>query len=826
MCIFLIAVQINNTLAEKPEFLGKIHYDYFEGEWESTPDFGILTPIKSGQLDNFDLSIAKRDTNFAIRFTGTIDVPVKGKYLVSVKANDVCRMYVGNELVVQIDGFRGRRPKQIDNVIEIDAGEHSVIMTYLQRKRRKVLAVNVTGPQFYKVDKRQWLYIGWENDHPKTLTFMGGSFNPGRSSNIQFTVDVNNKSYYPDEFADDRRDQIGWHLADEYLPSPVSTWRAGNINVQIQHFANRILDDKATAVYSRVSLSNSWNRKIDATLNLNTGPDRVICLTADANASNDYSSKYRVEIPANKSVTIDFITLANGTASPEELKKIGSFDSNYNAVMDYYKSRINKLTHPVILPNSKLVSLFKSAQIVMWESIVKVENGDLEMRGSGGNDVGYYQYDRTFSHDVPNMVAQFIREGEFEVARGIMESSYYQKLGQKLEQDYLDAIPKYIIPYALYLQFSGDTDYFTADVLKNIQATAHLIHSHRDFDDVPGHKGIMQKSNTLDNRSDYLIVDNFAALHGLAAYKYICDYFQDTNESLWAANEMKDLNQSFNQALDYTMARREVDWYMAAIDDDSYFWRRGYDGNWIGTSMMMSTFPWNASLKGFDLGGTWKDAFDRSIDNAIHLRNISNYNIPQGSWGAWWGSEYGSVYNTAQGLQTLFSDKHRTLVIKNLEFLSNNETAPFQWGESFVQGKNKRDWTRPSADYETWGLSYNKQGLLESCISVNTNGNLIIGRGIPMHWSKPGDVIQWKNVRINNNKKIDFTIEFEDKLVTLKMSGDQPEGGVNFNLPIFVNNVGKVTVDGKATGSQDYSSGEIVINKPFRNITVTLKKDN
>ena len=33
----------------------------------------------------------------------------------------------------------------------------------------------------YEPDKRHWLYFGWENDHPKALSFMGGGLIPRRA---------------------------------------------------------------------------------------------------------------------------------------------------------------------------------------------------------------------------------------------------------------------------------------------------------------------------------------------------------------------------------------------------------------------------------------------------------------------------------------------------------------------------------------------------------------------------------------------------------------------------------------------------------------------
>ena len=423
------------------------------------------------------------------------------------------------------------------------------------------------------------------------------------------------------------------------------------------------------------------------------------------------------------------------------------------------------------------------------------------------------------------MICQFIREGDFEPAKALLEGACNKRLGVELEQDYLDALGKYLVEYALYLQCSGDRDYFNDELMADIKHAAHSIMKYRNTDDQPGHSGIMQKSNTLDNGLDFLVVDNFSTLHGLVAYKYICESFADEKETAWAQGQMQLLNKSFNQALDFCMERRGVDWYMASFDDDIHFWKRGYDGNWLGTTLMMSTFPYDAMLQGMDLEGTWKQAFDRTIENSIELRDKSDYDIPPRSWGAWWGHEYGTPYNAGMALQMMFSEKHRTHVIESLEFLLDNQSSPYQWGESFDRGLNEDDWTAPAADYESWALGFIRQALLEACISVKTDGQLIIGRAIPDRWMTADSAIEWKDVRINGGKKLDFRIESQENYITLSLDGDRPDGDIVFNLPLFVENITEVIVDGNACSSYDNSLGTITAQASAKNIKVAIRKN-
>jgi hypothetical protein len=810
----------------------KKQYAYYEGEWTKMPNLDNLTAKKTGSMEKFDLSPKERDDNYAFRYTAILEIPIDGKYLFWQRGSDTCIVSIDNDVVFVNDGNAkggfetiSARPKSWEQLVYLKAGSHIIKADYMSRKKSRSFKLFVEGPDLYKIDSFQWLYFGWIYDHPKTWSLMGGTVVPGRKMRIQYAIESDGQLYTPDEFAPNRKEAIKWYLADNYIPSPVSEWNAGKVKIEIQHFANRVANDNATAVYSKVTIRNEDKEEKQVRLIINAGPKWEIPLTFDPTYHDDYYMHYDLTLRADKSSSLDFVALATGEATVEDLKSSGDFATNYKIMSNYYNTRMAGLAMPVTLPNQNLVYYYKSAQIIMWESVVRGVNGDIEMRTSGGSPTRIYNYDRTFSHDVPNMVDQFIREGDYELAKSIMESEYYRKLGEVLGNNFLDAIPKYIIPYVKYLQLSGDKAYFTPEKKENLKAVARSIHDFRDFEASEGHTGIMQQSGTLDNKSDFLIVDNFAALHGLAAYKYFCEYFGETDEAAWAEEEMNDLNDALNAALDHTMKRRGVGWYMAALDDNSYFWKNGYDGNWIGTCLMMSTFPWSASLQGSNLGGTWKETFDKSIDNALHLRNKSDYDIPERSWGAWWGHEYGAAYNAAMGMQLLFSDKHRTEVVENLEFLLDNQSAPLQWGESFDRGMNEKDWTRPAADLNTWAMGFDKQAIQEINIALMANGSVIIGRGVPVRWSRDGNIIEWKNVRVGNGKKLDYKLSFKKKVLILDLAGDQPDGEIIINLPVMKNNIANVTADEIKISNWDSTAGKVTVPAVSKKVKINLKND-
>lgn len=677
---------------------------------------------------------------------------------------------------------------------------------------------------FYPNDHTKWTYFGWEFDHPKSWSFMGGAVSPGQRSTIQFAVSIQGRIYFPDELAADRRQKIKWYLKDGYVPAPVSEWDAGPVHVKIYHFADRVLGDQATAVYSRVELSSSSTTAIAVVLNVGAASDFAIPLSGHPQGMAGDRMFYECSVGGGKIEVRDFVSLANGEATPALLAGAGDLDSHYESMKTHWDGRQATLTHPVTLPSPLVVDMFKALQITARQNMIKVGDSN-EIHAAPANPVGLMSYDITFYHDIPNYIDQWMREGDCDFARKALDDPYYRTLNTTNYKyvNYIDTIGKYLLPAAEYLRVTGDKSYFTPERVVDMKKAAKNIHATRVLED-PAHPGLMAKSQDFENWAeggDYLLCDNWGALHGLQAYKYICDYLGDNEEAKWAAAEMEDMNDCLNKAIEKCCLENNTPYYFGAFDKETLDRYRESNYSWVPYSGALSTFPWGAYLKGFELGGAWKDRFDVSIEYALRERDKKR--IPDGSWGSWWGQvTYGSAYNASAGLQCLFSDKYRTEAIKNVEFMARNQCAPFQWSEAY-EFKGVDQWVgmyTPPVDYgnyECWGYSFAKQALLQACASVKTDGTLILGRGVPNHWMYQGSVIEWVNITINKNKKISFRIRTEQQSLDLELWGDVPDGEILLNLPILQNNIRSTSM-----GRIDLHKGSIALPKDTRKVRVLL----
>ena len=510
--------------------------------------------------------------------------------------------------------------------------------------------------------------------------------------------------------------------------------------------------------------------------------------------------------------------------TPAQLAGAGSFDTHFAAMKQYWLGRIEPLTHPIQLPSPMLADMYKALQIAIWTNMVKVGN-DYEIHAAPRTPIKIYDYDRTFSHDAPNYVDQYMREGDCDLAKKMLDSSYYKDQNRPVfpEQNYLDTIGKYLLPFAEYLRVTGDLSYFTAERRADMKKAARNIHVARLFNDAE-HYGLMQKSQDFENWAeggDYLLCDNWGALHGLQAYKNICDALGDGDESRWAIEEMKDINDCLNNAIERGCKENGREYYLGSFDNATHLRYQENDSSWVPYSGALSTFPWGAYLKGFALGGAWKDRFDASIEYALRQRDEKR--IPEGSWGTWWGHvAFGSTYNGSAGVQCLFSEKYRTEAIKNVEFLASYQCAPFQWSEAF-EYKGEDQWVGmylPPVSYgnqDSWGYSFIKQALLQACASVKTDGTVILGRGVPNHWIFPGSVIEWANVEVNDNRKINFMIQSHEKSLELTISGDLPVGEIVLNVPILQGNILSVSA-----GIIDAQKGSVTLPSNTRKVAVHL----
>ena len=73
--------------------------------WKKMPDLNTLPVVGNGEAKNFDLSLAKREDAFALRFTGKIKIEKPGAYRFFLSSDDGSKLWIDEKQIVDHDGI-------------------------------------------------------------------------------------------------------------------------------------------------------------------------------------------------------------------------------------------------------------------------------------------------------------------------------------------------------------------------------------------------------------------------------------------------------------------------------------------------------------------------------------------------------------------------------------------------------------------------------------------------------------------------------------------------------------------------------------------------
>ncbi|MCA9060093.1 MAG: c-type cytochrome, partial [Planctomycetaceae bacterium] len=121
-----------------------IQFEYYEGSWESLPDFSTLTPKSTGGTTDFSEAAAERKETFALRFSAFLHIPQNGNYRFFISSDDGSRLLIDGEECVNNDGIH---PASFRNGSKrLTAGVHEVTVEYFEYHGEEKLAVEFEGP--------------------------------------------------------------------------------------------------------------------------------------------------------------------------------------------------------------------------------------------------------------------------------------------------------------------------------------------------------------------------------------------------------------------------------------------------------------------------------------------------------------------------------------------------------------------------------------------------------------------------------------------------------------------------------------------------------
>ena len=134
-----------------------LHYSLYEGNFEKTADMKNRKPVVKGRCRSFDATVAERDDEFGLEFTGYFRAPEAGIYQFWTRSDDGSRLYVDSKLVVDNDGLHGA--KSANGFAALADGLHEIKVLYFEGQVDNMLEVSVVPPGGRKQPfSPNWLY--------------------------------------------------------------------------------------------------------------------------------------------------------------------------------------------------------------------------------------------------------------------------------------------------------------------------------------------------------------------------------------------------------------------------------------------------------------------------------------------------------------------------------------------------------------------------------------------------------------------------------------------------------------------------------------------
>jgi alpha-L-fucosidase len=121
-----------------------VNFSYYEGEWDSLPDFTQLTPVKTGITNNFNLSEKIKGDYYGFVFDGFIQIAEDGIYDFITDSDDGSQLFIDGNLVVDNDGLHGM--VQVKGAIALAKGFHAIRVTFFEQGGQDDLKVYIKVP--------------------------------------------------------------------------------------------------------------------------------------------------------------------------------------------------------------------------------------------------------------------------------------------------------------------------------------------------------------------------------------------------------------------------------------------------------------------------------------------------------------------------------------------------------------------------------------------------------------------------------------------------------------------------------------------------------
>jgi hypothetical protein len=497
-----------------------------------------------------------------------------------------------------------------------------------------------------------------------------------------------------------------------------------------------------------------------------------------------------------------------GWPSTTALVAAGTFDQHFAHMRAFWDSQLRAIAQ-VNVPDRQLNDAYRSGFIYT-----------LIARTGIHSNTGVNNYEAEFSHDVIGILANLFTQGDYDDAHALLLDAR-DVVGSP---EYVDGLWTYSWPWAIYLMKTGDLAFVKANfstsgaggvTQPSIEASAHSIAADRT-----GPRGIMGITNDIDSNG-YWTVDDYEALMGLAAYRYLAQAIGDAGETRWATDEYNSLLAATNATLAATTRHFHLDYLPCSMLEPNTANRckRPDDANWAAP-FLSGRWAWDGQLFGAAVTGPAANLVDATY--AYGFGRLKG-KLPPNTYGGYPDNYYSTGYNAGYGSGALASTHYRDQGIRSYEFMiARTQSGPYSWWESVSAPSTTSPWigSHPTrgggSSPHAWGIANANKVLLDSIAAQESDGTLIVGRGLPDAWLKAGETTSITNFPTTDGHRLSLRISGGNQSVTLTLKGST--GTVLFELPAFVDNIAAASA-----GSTDESTGTVRLPAGQQSVTVKLR---
>lgn len=118
-------------------------YKYFEGNWLRLPNFDLLTPLKTGIIENFIFPSGIAEDNYGLDYQGYIKIPASGLYDFYLVSDDGSQLAIDGQVLVNNDGQHAAIEKK--GTTFLSQGAHSIKVMYFEAAGQQNVNVYIEG---------------------------------------------------------------------------------------------------------------------------------------------------------------------------------------------------------------------------------------------------------------------------------------------------------------------------------------------------------------------------------------------------------------------------------------------------------------------------------------------------------------------------------------------------------------------------------------------------------------------------------------------------------------------------------------------------------